>query len=485
MGVTVAANGLSVVHQGSGGEANATLPDVCLTKVGKPIVPIPYGNNAKSADLAKGTTTITMDGGNPVAIKGSTFSKSTGDAGGDKKGVASGTIEAEAEFISASPTVKFEGKGVCRLSDQMTMNKANTMCLGGAQNPSVSVTAEEEGTYTVDITCKYPNGLAYANAPFELKDSQGGILGGGILDSNGKASCSGLPPSECSLILKESNDSYSPIASLIANQPSELYEDPQDFCTFIAGRRAPFWETKIGVNSDWGILISPSLSDDDFKNMVFEQSRLLSPFSISLNHSNDFANAFISALFHIQEDRETLQKYESLLELLFEQVHENGNILRILFQADITEPPAELLAQLRYLGSGNTANYIQTMLWTMINKQICSHLDELITALNERLDYILLQAQTHSFSGIEEGINNYKNGLNILSRSLPDIFGQILEKTNDKLLSISAMSVGAIVSITGTTGFTTNSGEINAVVYTKANNIHRPSIVTFDDIFSD
>ncbi|WP_218744777.1 DUF4150 domain-containing protein, partial [Vibrio parahaemolyticus] len=139
MGVTVGANGLSIVHKGSGGEANATLPDVCLTKVGKPIVPIPYGNNAKSADLAGGTTTISMDGGNSVAIKGSTFSKSTGDAGGDKKGVASGTIEAEAKFISASPTVKFEGKGVCRLSDQMTMNKANTMCLSGAQNPSVSV----------------------------------------------------------------------------------------------------------------------------------------------------------------------------------------------------------------------------------------------------------------------------------------------------------------------------------------------------------
>ncbi|MDF5014575.1 DUF4150 domain-containing protein [Vibrio parahaemolyticus] len=46
---------------------------------------MPYGNNAKSADLAGGTTTISMDGGNSVAIKGSTFSKSTGDAGGDKK----------------------------------------------------------------------------------------------------------------------------------------------------------------------------------------------------------------------------------------------------------------------------------------------------------------------------------------------------------------------------------------------------------------
>ena len=45
MGVTVCANGLSVVHQGSGGEANATLPDVCLTTVGKPVVPIPINND--------------------------------------------------------------------------------------------------------------------------------------------------------------------------------------------------------------------------------------------------------------------------------------------------------------------------------------------------------------------------------------------------------------------------------------------------------
>ncbi|WP_299015588.1 PAAR-like domain-containing protein, partial [uncultured Photobacterium sp.] len=58
MGVTVCADGLSVVHKGSGGEANATLPDVCLTTVGKSVVPIPYGNNAKSADLADGSTTV-------------------------------------------------------------------------------------------------------------------------------------------------------------------------------------------------------------------------------------------------------------------------------------------------------------------------------------------------------------------------------------------------------------------------------------------
>ncbi|KPL99018.1 hypothetical protein AN167_15565 [Vibrio splendidus] len=118
--------------------------------VGKPVVPISYGNNAKSADLIGGA--------------------SAGYAGGDKKGVASGTIEAEAELILASPTVEFEGIGVYRLSDLMTMNKANTMRLGGAQNPSVSVTEEQEGTYTVDLFLSYSDGEPVQGATYKLLD---------------------------------------------------------------------------------------------------------------------------------------------------------------------------------------------------------------------------------------------------------------------------------------------------------------------------
>ncbi|MBT0124618.1 DUF4150 domain-containing protein, partial [Vibrio campbellii] len=114
MASTIGANGLSIVHKGSGGEANASVPDVCLTKVGKPVVPIPYGNNAKSADLVDGSTSVTADGGNSIALQGSKFSKSTGDAAGDKKGVSSGTIEGEAQFVTSSPNVLIEGKGVAR-----------------------------------------------------------------------------------------------------------------------------------------------------------------------------------------------------------------------------------------------------------------------------------------------------------------------------------------------------------------------------------
>ncbi|MCR9442721.1 DUF4150 domain-containing protein [Vibrio alginolyticus] len=485
MGVTVGANGLSIVHKGSGGEANATLPDVCLTKVGKPVVPIPYGNNAKSADLAGGTTTVSMDGGNSVAIKGSTFSKSTGDAGGDRKGVSSGTIEAEAKFISASPTVKFEGKGVCRLSDQMTMNKANTMCLGGAQNPSVSVTEEQEGTYTLDIECKYPNGLPYSNAQFSLVEPSGAVIGSGVLDSSGKASVNGLALKECKLVLSETQDSYTPNQSLAENIVTETYPDPNDFCTFVAGRRSPFWEDRVGVANDWGILMSPSFSDDDFKDIVLEQSRISSPYAISQNHSKDFSDAYVAALYHIQTDTTALEKYEPLVELLLEQVHENGDILRVLYQADVFEPPYELLAKLRFLGTGNTVKYLQFVLWTLINNQICSYIDELNSEIIGRLDFIQSQASARSLSSVEEGINGYKKALNHFKKALPDVISQIFETKNDTLISISAMALGSTVNIASQSSFATNLGRVNAVVYTKSNNLNRPSFVTFDDNFSD
>ncbi|MHA2690772.1 hypothetical protein ACXZ7V_26535, partial [Vibrio harveyi] len=69
-------------------------------------------------------------------------------------------------------------KGVCRLSDQMTMNKANTMCLGGAQNPSVSVTEVQEGTYTVDLYLSYSDGEPVQGATYTLTDQSGAVFEG-------------------------------------------------------------------------------------------------------------------------------------------------------------------------------------------------------------------------------------------------------------------------------------------------------------------
>jgi hypothetical protein len=131
MAVTVNVNNLSLAHKGSGGVAASTVPDVCLTPSGSGPVPIPYPNIARSADLAKGTTTVKADGGNMIAVMGSEFSVSTGDEAGTVGGVISGTNMAEATWITCSPDVKMEGRNVCRLTDKMLLNHGNTVCLGG------------------------------------------------------------------------------------------------------------------------------------------------------------------------------------------------------------------------------------------------------------------------------------------------------------------------------------------------------------------
>jgi hypothetical protein len=134
MSVTVKANGLSVSHRASSGVTTATMPDVCKTPPGP--VPIPYPNVSLSSDLAGGSSTVTADGGNMISLKGSEFSKSTGDEAGVAGGVKSGTNMKEAKWLSYSFDVKVEGRNVCRLTDKMTCNHGNTVCLSGTVQPN-------------------------------------------------------------------------------------------------------------------------------------------------------------------------------------------------------------------------------------------------------------------------------------------------------------------------------------------------------------
>ena len=142
MPVTIHVNGTSnsLVHKGSNGIATCTIPDVCKTPSPAGPVPIPYPVIVSmSSDLANGSTTVKADGGNMIAIKDCEFSKCTGDEAGTAGGVVSSTFGKEAKFILYSFDVKIDGGNACRLSDKMTMNHQNTMCLGGVLQAPVAV----------------------------------------------------------------------------------------------------------------------------------------------------------------------------------------------------------------------------------------------------------------------------------------------------------------------------------------------------------
>lgn len=137
MSVTVGANGMSVVHKDSGGVTMA-FPDVCKTPTPAGPVPIPYPNVARSSDTADGSQTVKADG-NPICLKSSNFSTSTGDeAGTAGGGVASSKTRGKAEFINFSFDVMVEGKNVVRAMDSALHNDKNTPPFPVIQGPVIA-----------------------------------------------------------------------------------------------------------------------------------------------------------------------------------------------------------------------------------------------------------------------------------------------------------------------------------------------------------
>jgi hypothetical protein len=124
MPVTVGVNGLSVVHQESGGVSIA-FPDTCLTRAAPAPLPVPYPNVALSSDADQTSKQVTCDGA-PICLCDSSFRMSTGDEAGEGLGVASGRIQGRATFILYSFDVKVEGKNVPRATDLMLHNDRNT-----------------------------------------------------------------------------------------------------------------------------------------------------------------------------------------------------------------------------------------------------------------------------------------------------------------------------------------------------------------------
>lgn len=126
MGQTTFANFRGIAHKGSMG-MSIVFPDVCKTPAppGSPI-PIPYPNTGMSSDTSQGPTKVKTDGQMPM-VKGAQYTRSTGDEAGTVGGVASSVTMGVCEFMLYSFDVKFEGKNVCRMGDQLFHNKKNIM----------------------------------------------------------------------------------------------------------------------------------------------------------------------------------------------------------------------------------------------------------------------------------------------------------------------------------------------------------------------
>ena len=122
---TTFANMRGIAHKTSNG-LSIVFPDVCKTPTPAGPIPIPYPNIGKASDTSQGPNTVKTDGSMPM-VKGAKYMMSTGDEAGSVGGVMSNTIKGECEYMLYSFDVKFEGKNVCRMGDQLFHNKKNIM----------------------------------------------------------------------------------------------------------------------------------------------------------------------------------------------------------------------------------------------------------------------------------------------------------------------------------------------------------------------
>jgi hypothetical protein len=209
MANTILVEGLPLCHAGSGGIATASSPDVCKTQVGPAVVPIPYPNIAEDKDLVDGSETVLADGGMSIAIEGSKLSKSTGDEGGSIGGVSSGIIQGEAEFTSFGSTVMIEGKPCVRHTDTLTMNKGNTVCMGGIVVPPVNaeaVTAESSGLSTFfEVKLIDNDNNPIPNEKYQICKKDGTVVAEGNLDDQGYVYVDNLPKDRYKAVYPELN----------------------------------------------------------------------------------------------------------------------------------------------------------------------------------------------------------------------------------------------------------------------------------------
>ncbi len=148
---SVTVNFLTTQHKASTG-VTAAFPDVCKTPAPPAPVPppIPYPNVGSSGMASGKVTKRVGDDTQKVVVKGSNYTMTSGDEPGVALGVVSSKIKGKSNVMNQSVNVKFEGKGIGRLSDPHGNNageQANAASPACAQPPNAggeATTTEQE-----------------------------------------------------------------------------------------------------------------------------------------------------------------------------------------------------------------------------------------------------------------------------------------------------------------------------------------------------
>ncbi len=102
----------------------ASKPDVCLTPIGKKVVPIPYISYSYADNVSRDATTVRSRGRNEFTAN-TRFNTTFGHEPGVKKGVSDPGYKGPCAPMDHSPSVFIEGHAVIRHEEKFGMNMSS------------------------------------------------------------------------------------------------------------------------------------------------------------------------------------------------------------------------------------------------------------------------------------------------------------------------------------------------------------------------
>jgi len=160
--------------------------------------------------------------------------------------------------------------------------------------------------------------------------------------------------------------------------------------------------------------------------------------SISVAESQTMAQLVICALS--PDTGAEQQTIDNLLIAASPPICELGGIVALFIQYSEKQSHHNLLARLRHVGRGNPKEFIKEFDWGSLKKQISSSLEQLISKLTKRIEFLKVQADLQNALVIVGIFNEHISLLKTFKRNLVDSITTSFQHLTDKINQISTDS---------------------------------------------
>ncbi|WP_211674824.1 hypothetical protein [Moritella sp. 5] len=256
--------------------------------------------------------------------------------------------------------------------------------MGGAQNPSVIVTADEEGTYTVDLFLSYADGDPVQGATYSLVD-QAGAAFEGSLGNDGKVAVGGVAPGAFTIEYGEDSREFKPNEPTKVNPKFDGQANAQTIIEDTKRGEVGFWESTWRKASNggtwiWGVILGDFNDDASVEQIIANAALTMIPVVDQVGDIRDLTANILNMMD--EEGRDKPENWLALSFTLIGCIPLFGSALKgtckVVLKTGKETKKDDLLAIVRAFGKGDPEKFLLGLDWGQYAKDISKILSNVL-----------------------------------------------------------------------------------------------------------